>query len=434
MNAMKRYALAAATLVAVACGTLGPRAQASENGAEVIVEWNRVAQESLVGPPFPQIRAYAMLHIAMADAVLAIEGGYRPFHAKVHAPAGASARAAAAQAGHDVLVALLPARKAVFDAALATQLTGIPPGKRQSGISVGRRAAEKILTWRQNDGYATANPQPPPFLASELPGIWRQGVTGPALFADIGSAAPFGLLSPTQFLPAPPPQLESDEYAEDFNDVKSVGRIDSTTRTDDQAKLAQSIAGSGAYFNHANPLVIWLNVIRDVAAADRLSLAKTARLFALVTASMHDSLQTSQTSKFVYRLWRPETAVPAADIDNNPATVAEAGWRPLLPTPPYPSHSSNASCIGVGAARMLANVFDTDAKSFTATWYVTGPPRTVVYSKPYTTFSAFGQDMGSSRIWGGIHYRFEIDASEVACTQVADYVFDHYMRPRKQHH
>lgn len=433
MKTARGAAVVMVTLVAIAWGGLAPAAAAASRDADVVIEWNRLAQDSLTGPPFPQIRAYAMVHIAMADAVLAIDGRYEPFHARFHAPGGASKVAAAAQAAHDVLVALVPAKQSVFDAALAEQLASIQPGgRRHLGIAAGKRASKKILAWRQNDGYATANPQPPPFLPSELPGIWRQGITGPALFADIGMASPFGLVSPTQFLPVPQPQLESDRYAADFNDVKSVGRFDSTTRTLEQTKLAQSIAGSGPFLNDANPLVVWLNVIRDVAIADDLSLTATARLFALVTASMHDSLQTSQTSKFVYRLWRPETAIPAAGSDGNPATEADANWKPLLATPPYPSHSSNASCIGTGAARMLENVLGTDAKSFTATWYLKGPPLNIVYSKPYTTFSAFARDFGSSRIWGGIHYRFEIDASEMSCTQVADYLYDNYMQPTRR--
>ena len=114
----------------------------------------------------------------MADAVVAIEGRYRPFHAGVWAPSGASAEAAAAQAGHDVLVSLLPAAQAEADAVLAKRLASIPPGRRFVGIEVGKKAAAAILTWRQNDGCASANPQPPAFLASTLPGIWRTRVPG----------------------------------------------------------------------------------------------------------------------------------------------------------------------------------------------------------------------------------------------------------------
>jgi len=86
-------------------------------------------------------------------------------------------------------------------------------------------------------------------------------------------------------------------------------------------------------------------------------------------AAIHDSLQTSHYSKAVYRLWRPETAIAHADLDDNPATSAETGWTPLIPTPPYPAYSSNMTCIGTGASRMLADVLGSDAQTFAATWY-----------------------------------------------------------------
>jgi hypothetical protein len=226
----------------------------------------------------------------------------------------------------------------------------------------------------------------------------------------------------------PPPQLESKRYAADVNDVKEKGRATMSTRTLEEERFAQLFAlAPGAYANVTSPFRLWSNVARDVSQAEGLSLVQTARVFALMTTSIHDSVLTSHTSKFIYRLWRPETALAAADIDDNPATVAEPGWAPLLVTPPYASHASNMSCIGSGAAQMLANVFGTDAKSFSATWYTGAAPPAVVHSEPYSSFWALARDEGSSRVWGGIHFRFEIDASEQSCAQVANYLFDNYM-------
>lgn len=422
--------LAAATITVASLGLLAPRADANHQNAEVIIEWNQLLQQNIGGPPFPQVRTYAMMHIAMADAVVAIEGDYRPYRARVWAPRGASAEAAAAQAAHDVLVVLVPAGQTTFDTALAARLANISPGRRASGVTVGKKVAAEILAWRQNDGFAGANPQPPPFLASTLPGIWRPTASGPAQFSRFGDAEPFGVLTPTQFLPITQPQLESAEYAEAFNEVKSKGHATASTRTPEETRFAQLFAAApGPFFNVTSPFRLWGNVARDVSQQRKYSLTRTARLYALMSASIHDSLQTSHTSKFAYRLWRPETAIDQASVDNNPATIAEAGWPPLLVTPPYPSHSSNMTCIGVGAARMLADVFGSDAAAFTATWYTGTTPPAVVHAQPYTKFSALGRDEALSRIWGGIHFRFEIDASEVSCTQVADYIYDNYMQP-----
>jgi hypothetical protein len=426
-NFKRRVAKSVAPIVAFSF--LAGGTEANQN-AQVIIDWNQVAQQNISGPPFLQARSYAMVHIAMADAVVAIEGRYEPFHAKLVAPVphGASAKAAAAKAAHDVLVALVPANQAAFDAALETSLAGIAPGPRTNGKQVGTRVANKVLKWRENDGAANANPQPPALLPSTLPGIWRQTSSGAAQFSELGGVAPFALLSPTQFLPAPYPQLESPAYAIDFNDVKDKGRASGSTRSPEEERFAQLFAGAGAYANATNQFRLWSNVAGDVAQADGLSLLRTARVFALMSASIHDSLQTAHTSKFIYRLWRPETAIAAADIDDNPDTASEPGWTPLLSTPAYPSHASNMSCIGAGAAQMLANIFGTDAKPFTATWYTASSPPTVVHSEPYSSFWALGRDEGSSRIWGGIHYRFEIDASEQSCAQVANYIYDSYMR------
>jgi hypothetical protein len=425
----------ASTLVLAALAVVAPPVEAhQQSNGNVIVEWNQLLQSSLTGPPFPQTRNYAILHIAMADAVMAIEEQYRPFHARTWAPRGASSEAAAAQAGHDVLVSLVPtpAAKTAADALLASRLAQIPPGRRAAGANVGARVAAKILAWRENDGYATANPQPPTLLESTLPGIWRPTASGPFVFSDIGNVVPFGLLTPTQFLPAPFPQLESPEYAEDLNEVKAVGRASggsiAPARTDEQTRSAQLWAAApGPFANVTNPFRIWSNVARDLSQKKSLSLVRTARLFAMMSASIHDSLQTSQHSKSVYRLWRPETAIALADQDNNPATEAEPGWTPLILTPAYPAYSSNMTCIGAGAARVLANILGSDAQTFTATWYsATGA---VVAALPFTSLWALGDDEANSRIWGGIHYRFDIDESQVSCPQVADYLFDNYMRP-----
>jgi hypothetical protein len=396
----------------------------------VIIEWNDLLQRNVGGPPIGQARYYAILHIAMADAVVAIEGRYRPFHAQLWSSPGASAEAAAAQAGHDVLVSLLPATQTIADTALANRLGQIPPVRALLGVQVGRKAAAAILAWRQNDGYATANPQPPALLASTLPGIWRPTASGPYQYSEIGGVVPFGLLTPSQFLPTPFPQLESAAYAEAFNEVKTVGRVGSAVRTPEQTRFAQLFAGVGPFTNVTGPFRLWSNVARDLAEQKSLSLVATARLFALTTASMHDSLQTSHYSKSVYRLWRPETAIAHADLDDNSTTNPEAGWTPLIPTPPYPAYSSNMTCIGTGASRMLADVLESDAQTFTATWY--SPSDAVVFSQPYASLSQLGADEAHSRIWGGIHYRFDIEASQVSCTQVADYLFDHYMRPNRE--
>lgn len=423
-----------AILLVTALAATNATAGKQRADAEVIIEWNTLLQQFSAGQPFPQIRGYAMLHIAMADSVIAIEGKYDPFLVHVRAPSSARAEVAAAQAGHDVFYALITTAegRAAADALLQTRLDALSPSERASGIRVGQKVAANVIAARQNDGYLIANPQPPNLAASTLPGIWRPTPSGAYQFSNLGVVQPFGLLSASQFLPAPFPQLESQAYADAVNEVKRVGRAAggaiAPERTEAQGRFAQLFAGSAGtiYFNVTNPLRLWSNVTRDMARSHHMSLVGTARLFALTMVSMHDSLLTSHYSKEVYRLWRPESAIANADLDNNAETEAEKDWRPLVITPPYPAYASNMTCLGAGGSRMLANALGSDAQSFTATWYAANG--TTVWSEPYTSLWQLGDDEANSRIWGGIHFRFDIDGSQVSCSQVADYIYGNYMR------
>ena len=275
------------------------------------------------------------------------------------------------------------AARAAIATKLAADLATVPPGQRALGVEVGHKIAAEVLAWRATDGFAAANPQPPlppPISPSLLPGIWVTTFSGPATFSKLGDVEPFGVLSSTQFLPDPPPQLESAEYAADFNEVKNQGErpvpFPPLSGSCDDASIAgrQRIAlvwaATAPCANVTTPNRLWHNVARDMAQEDRLSLVETARLFALLTTSQFDSVCTSQNSKFVYRLWRPETAIANAgtvgsdtDYDDNPLTEGQPGWVPLLNTPPYPSHSSNMQCVGSGAAGTLRNFFGDDRPS-----------------------------------------------------------------------
>jgi hypothetical protein len=156
-----------------------------------------------------------------------------------------------------------------------------------------------------------------------------------------------------RYLPAPPPALTSEQYATDLNEIKSIGKSDSALRTAEQTAIARlwsgnATSGTGTATNYAS---IWNSIARDVARERQLSLVETARGFALVNVSVYDALQTAQSSKFVYGLWRPVTAIRRPDTDLNAATEPDANWLPLLTTPPYPSYAGNMATIGASAAR-----------------------------------------------------------------------------------
>jgi hypothetical protein len=413
-----------ATIVALTVMVFAHPSLVLAQGAELVLEWNRVL--FAVAPPGPPTvqRPASMMNIAIFDAVNAIEDAYTPYRFDVRASHGASREAAAAQAAHDVLTALFPMQQATFDAVLASQLAGVPPGRARQGVAVGRAVARAVLEWRQNDGWPPAITPDPTYVLPPTPGLWQP--TPPAFsfaqFTFYRDVTPFAIQSSTQFLPVPPPVLISEQYANDFNEVKTLGSVTSGVRTPDQTESALRIAAVG--FQTA-PTEVWFKVAADVALTQGLSLIETARLFVFVSVGLHDGLQTSFTSKFVYGFWRPVTAIQRANEDGNPLTEADADWLPLLTTPPYPSYAGNAACVGAVEARALQLVFGRDDVPFSVTWVGIAPNLDV--TRQYGGFWQLAEEFARSRIYGGIHYQFDSDASQSACTDVAEYVLATYM-------
>ncbi len=253
----------------------------------------------------------------MFDAVNSIDGSHTPFLTDVPGSPNASIEAAAAQAAHDVLAGLYPTRIAIFDAELAISLQGIDEYRAQQGIRVGQIVAERLLAVRANDGW---NVTPPVYSLPATPGNWQPTPPGSAAaaFTHYGAVTPFGITSGLQFKPNPPPAMTSAEYAADLNEVKEIGAVNSATRTPDQTKVAQLWAGVNTPTNF---LFVWNNVARTVSVARGISTVEQARLFALTNMALHDALQTTFASKFVYGLWRPVTAIRRADEDGNESTL-----------------------------------------------------------------------------------------------------------------
>ena len=405
---------------------LGASAHASTeaNPGNVVTEWNEIVEAAVPAGGLSPPRHYAMVHVAMFDAVNSIERKYRPYRFSVWAPSGASAEAAAAQAAHDVLVAQFPVAEATFDMALQRRLANIRPVSARQGSLVGKAIARKVLDWRNDDGWLEPAPA---FVLPPFPGLYQPTPPNfqPAAFVQFSTTEPFALLTPTLYLPAAPPSLISEEYADGFDEVKRLGSATSTERTAEQTQLARLFASVVSRTVHWG---LWNRVARDTARDRDLSLAGTARLFALLNVSIHDAVQTSHTSKFIYGLWRPITAIRRADEDMNPQTDPEVSWAPLLTTPPYPSHAGNMACVGASAARALALFYGTDAVSFTAVWLGnTGNPDV---KRPYASFWQLAEDQANSRVYGGIHFRFENAASQASCPRVPEYVFARFMVPR----
>jgi hypothetical protein len=411
--------LAALILVGREPGVREVEARSGGGSADVVLEWNQLLQAtipsnaSLAAP-----RYYAMMHIAMFDAANSVEEEYTRYRIRLRHDSGASAEAAAAQAAHDVLVALLPASKTVYDQALASRLSGSP--HLRSSVTVGSLVAREILAWRQNDGWAAA---PSPYVLPPIPGLW-QPAPGAALFTHYPYVTPFALLTGTQYLATPPPTLTSERYAQDFDEVKRLGSATSAERTIEQTASARLFAGVGT---RTNLYMLWNNVARDLVRERGLDLLEAARLFVLVNVGIIDGVQATMWSKYAYGLWRPVTAIRRADEDLNDLTSPDPGWTPLLNTPAYPSYAGNQACVAAAAARALAIVAGSDDFAFTAVWQA--PDGSVLATRDYSGFRQMADDQARSRVYGGIHFTFDNEPSQQVCPAVVDFTAGHFMVP-----
>ncbi len=396
---------------------------------DVILQWNRVLGQTLqipgAQPPnVNPVRSFAMMHLAMFDAINSIDGSYTPYLTDARGFRNASIKAAAAQAAYDVLANLYPAQQSIFANELSQSLNGIRFNQSFQGRIVGHIVASRMIANRANDGWSAPWT---PYLLPPTPGNWQELFTGPypgfAVFTNYPGVTPFALTNSTQFLPAPPPALSSAEYAAAFNEVKQLGEAGSTSRTADQTLTA---------FLWANPPVsdaLIFNVARTTALARNNSTVENARLFALLYMAYHDALETTFTSQYTYGFWRPVTAIRRADEDGNSDTTADPNWESLLGpqgTPPHPSYASNASSASSSAATIYSLFYGRDDVQFQINFG--GAPNVI---RNYRNFSALTNEIARSRVFGGVHFPTDTAAGQSAGRSVANYVFLNYLTPRR---
>ena len=318
-------------------------------------------------------RTMAMVQAAMYDAVNAIDHFGSVYQVSVPAAEsqGASPEAAASEAAFDVLSSLIPQEQSLYNATLAESLADIPDGAaKTAGLAVGDTVAAGILAWRANDG---SNVQVP-YVPGTAPGQWRP--TPPdysvAWGPEWGQVTPFAIPSAKQFLPPPPPALNSPAYAAALKMTESLGAKNSTTRTPRETQIgdfwAYDVAGMGP------PPVHFNQIAQDVALQQHNTLDQDARLFALVDVAMGDAGIVTWDAKYIYNRWRPITAIRDANQDGNQATVADPTWTPLGSpgdgvranfTPTFPSYVSGHASFGGALFTILADFYGTDHMTFT---------------------------------------------------------------------
>ena len=409
-NLKRKSALgAAAALLAFAlCGSAR---------ADVVTDWNQNAQQALLTAntsPIASSRALAIVHVSVFDAVNGIERRYTPIHVDFDAPPGASRRAAAVQAAYATLVKLFPSQKATLDAERDASLASIASGEAAEdsqsiarGLEWGQQVADDILLWRSTDGFA---PAPPPFLGGLGVGQWRPTPPGflPGAGPQFAHMTTWALNSPSQFRPSGPPALTSDQYAADFNEVKEIGSINSSTRTADQTQIA--------VFWNGNTPAYWNRVATTVAAERHTTLSENARLLAMLNVAMADAVISCWDAKYTYVFWRPITAIRLASTDGNPATAEDAAWTPLLVTPNFPEYPSGHATVSPAAVVVLGTYFGNDSEFTLTSETLPGVVRS------YTSFTQAADEAFDARIYGGIHFRSACRDGRALGTQVGSFV------------
>jgi hypothetical protein len=371
--------------------------------ADTVTQWNQLVVSALVADGNQGSSAVvqmAIVHAAMYDAVNAIDRRHEPYLVEPRACRWYSQEAAAATAAYRVVTRIRPplVSSAANQASLAASaqtlydasLAAIPDGPaKEGGIAVGDAAAAAMIAARTGDGRWG----PFRFTAGTLPGEWRPEL--PVFLSDpfawVKDVKPFLIRNPSHFGGPPPYPLTSRRYAREFDEVKSLGEKNSTTRTQDETD-------AGDFWGATNSVATWSSLYRDIADRYGRSLAGNARMFALLYLAGADTAITVWDDKAKYSFWRPITAIHEAADDGNPRTSDDASWMPLVNTPPYPDMPSGLSALSGASARTLEHFFGTDHLTF-------GTTNANGITRNYTSFSQAEQEVIDARVWAGIHFR-----------------------------
>jgi len=388
---------------------------------EVVLDWSAAAHRILTQAqgyqdPLSATRSLAMMHLAMHDAVNAVDARYVSY-LPIAADRTADPVVAAASAAHGVMLALYPSEQSTLDAVLAKTLLDAGVGDSvDRGRALGGLAASAIVDARANDGATSSEPYQP----GTAPGRYRFQPGAEFIFAPHWRrVTPFGLQSPSDFRVGAPPALTSPTYTKALAEVKSKGRVDSTTRTQDESQYAA--------FWYEFSDIGWNRIARTVARERRQDLWRRARTFALLNVALADAYIAGWDSKIHYDFWRPITAIPLADIDGNAATTPDSSWTEFLPTPPIQDYPSTHSALGGAAAVVLTDAFGPNMRfSFTSSSADPATPE-----RMFKSFAHAAQENASSRVMAGLHFRFSCDAGLLLGYRVGHHASRQLLAPLK---
>lgn len=384
--------------------------------ANTVLDWDALMLDAIrtetTGPTLSS-RNLAILHVAIYDAVNSITRTHQPYHVQIEPPGEASPDAAVNGAARRIMNALYPSFSARTEGLFEIERAELPASpSTTNGLTVGTLVAEEILELRSADG---ANTQVP-YIPSAEPGQWRRTPPffRPPLDPHWRYVDFFGLPEMDSFLPPPPPAMTSADYTAAFDEVKAIGSKTSTLRTPEQTQIA--VFWSDFSYT-AMPPGHWHEIAATLVQNMGVPVVDTARLFALLSIAQADAAVVCWETKFRYNTWRPVTAIQRADEDGNPATQADPAWDHLLAAPPFPEYTSGHSTFSKASSQILTHFFGTDALEFTTT----SDSLPGVF-RSFHSLADCADEIGMSRIYGGIHFQFANREGKACGKRIGDWV------------
>jgi len=359
----------------------------------------------------------AYTHLAIYNAVNAIDHRFQPYGAEIPAPGGASVDAAVISAAYNTLVFYLPDQSAFLMAEYTARIGLIPDGQaKDDGVQVGKAAANAIIAMRAGDGRGANVPYVFPSVPTA--GVWIP--TPPAHLLPqtpwVGQMVPFTMNSASQFLPEPPPALSSQDWADDYNQIKTLGAVNSTVRTAQQTEI-------GLFWTEQTSKQ-YARAFRALAAGRALNTSDTARLFAMLWTAVADSFIGCMNAKYHFSFWRPVTAIQNGGIDGNPSTVPDPTWMPLGTTPNHPEYPAAHGCLTGAVATILKGYFETPEVNFTVSSTVFNPP----HAHTFSSAKDLETEVEYARIYAGFHYHHSVVQGLVLGQHVAQQVLVNFFQ------
>ena len=404
-----RFALSAAVALLLAI---------CASAQNVVVQWDAIASTTIISNAKEASVAsgvwLAYVHLAVFDAVNAIDHRYHPYLFTANPPAGANRDAAAVAAAHRVLVAYFPAQQSALDTQYTASIAAISdsPANISAGVALGEASAQTLITARANDGLLANVPYTPP----TGPGFWQPTppAFGPPLTPWLGQMVPFTMTSASQFFPDEGPDaLDSQQWIDDYNQVKTLGAINSTVRTPEQTEI-------GLFWTEHTGKQ-YARAFQNLATQQGLGTLDTARLMAMLWAGYADAGIGCWNAKFSFSFWRPVTAIQAGG--GNRALVADPTWLPLANTPSHPEYPAAHGCATGAVSTILAGYFGSPKVTFSVDSKVTNTTHT------FTSTAALMNQVEKARIYAGFHYHHSVIEGKVLGTKVAHQLLEHYFTP-----